>query len=45
MPKRDDFSILTHIEEAVKRIKRWTEGISPEGVLDDELRQIAPCAH
>lgn len=30
MPKRDNFSTLIHIEEAVQRIKRWTEGISHE---------------
>ena len=41
MPKRDNFSTLTHIEEAVQRIKRWTEGISHEEFLDDELRQSA----
>ena len=39
MPKRDNFSTLTHIEEAVQRIKRWTEGISHEEFRDDELRQ------
>ena len=41
MPKRDNFSMLTHIEEAVQRIERWTEGISHEEFLDDELRQSA----
>ena len=41
MPKRDNFSTLTHIEEAVRRIKRWTEAISHEEFLDDELRQSA----
>ncbi|PSR23195.1 MAG: hypothetical protein C7B45_03615 [Sulfobacillus acidophilus] len=41
MPKRDNFSTLTRIEEAVQRIKRWTEAISHEEFLDDELRQSA----
>ena len=41
MPKRDNFSTLTHIAEAVQRIKRWTEAISHEEFLDDELRQSA----
>ena len=41
MPKRDNFSTLTHIEEAVQRIKRWMEAISHEEFLDDELRQSA----
>ena len=41
MPKRDNFSTLTHIEEAVQRINRWTQGISHEEFLDDELRQSA----
>lgn len=41
MPKRDNVSTLTHIEGAVQRIKRWTEAISHEEFLDDELRQSA----
>ena len=41
MPKRDNFTTVTHIAEAVERIKRWMEGISPEEFRDDELRQSA----
>ncbi|POB09970.1 DUF86 domain-containing protein [Sulfobacillus sp. hq2] len=41
MPKRDNVRTLTHIEEAVQRIKRWTERISHEEFLDDEIRQSA----
>lgn len=41
MPKRENFTTVTHIAEAVERIKRWTEGISPEEFRDDELRQSA----
>jgi len=41
MPKRDNFSTLTHIEEAVQRIKRWTDAISLEEFRDDDLRQSA----
>jgi uncharacterized protein with HEPN domain len=41
MPKRDNFSTLTQIDEAVQRIKRWTEAISHEEFLDDALRQSA----
>ena len=41
MPKRDNFSTLTHIEQAVQKIKRWTEVISHEEFQDDELRQSA----
>ncbi|PSR29501.1 Uncharacterized conserved protein, contains HEPN domain [Sulfobacillus thermosulfidooxidans DSM 9293] len=41
MPKRDNFSALTHIEEAVQRIRRWTERISYQKFLDDEIRQSA----
>ena len=41
MPKRDNVSTLAHIEEAVQRVQRWTEGISRQAFLDDELRQSA----
>ncbi|MCL4319189.1 MAG: DUF86 domain-containing protein [Firmicutes bacterium] len=41
MPKRDNFSTLTHIEQAVRRIERWMQGVSHEDFLDDELRQAA----
>ena len=42
MPKRDNFSTLTHIEEAVQRIKRWTGGISREEFLRQSaiMRQL-----
>ncbi|WP_143570142.1 hypothetical protein [Sulfobacillus thermosulfidooxidans] len=39
MPKCDNFGALTHIEEAVQRIRRWTERISYQEFLDDEIRQ------
>lgn len=41
MPKRDNFSTLTHIEEAVQRIQRWTQGISHQECYEDDLRQAA----
>ena len=41
MPKRDNFSTLAHIEEAVQRFNRWTQGISHEEFVNDELRQSA----
>ena len=41
MPKRDNLSALTHIEEVVQRINRWVQGISREEFLGDELRQSA----
>ena len=41
MPKRDNFSTLTHIEAAVQRIQRWTQGISHEQFCEDDLRQAA----
>ncbi len=43
MPKRDNFSTLTHIE-AGQRINRWMQGISHEEFLHDELGKAPLCA-
>lgn len=41
MPRRDNFSTLTHSEQAVQRIERWLQGVSYETFTEDELRQAA----
>ena len=33
MPKRDNFSTLTHIEQDVRRTELWMQGVSQEDFL------------